>query len=67
MPLPSTGTGKEVKIKYITQGGLHYPVFIFFCNYPKQIPEHYKRFLENLLRKHFGFTGVPFTITFRQK
>jgi GTP-binding protein len=67
MPPPSTGTGKEVKIKYITQGGLHYPVFIFFCNYPKQIPEHYKRFLENLLRKHFGFTGVPFTITFRQK
>jgi len=66
-PPPATGTGKEVKIKYITQGGDHYPVFIFSANRPKDIPDHYKRFLEKNIRKHFGFEGVPFTMVFKIK
>jgi GTP-binding protein len=66
-PPPSTQTGKEVKIKYITQVGDHYPVFLFFTNYPKNVPDHYKRFLENQIRKHFGFAGVPFTLSFKSK
>jgi GTPase len=66
-PPPSTQTGKEVKIKYITQVGDHYPVFLFFTNYPKNIPDHYKRFLENQIRKHFGFEGIPFTLSFKNK
>ena len=33
-PPPATPSGKEVKIKYITQNGEHYPIFAFFCNYP---------------------------------
>lgn len=66
-PPPATSTGKEVKIKYITQVGEHYPVFIFFSNHPKSIPDNYKRFLEKNIRKHFGFEGVPFTLTFKIK
>jgi GTPase len=66
-PPPATGTGKEVKIKYITQGGEHYPVFIFFSNRPKDIPDNYKRFLEKTIRKNFGFMGVPFTMSFKTK
>lgn len=66
-PPPSTSTGREVKIKYITQVGEHYPVFLFFANYPKNIPDHYKRFLEKQIRKHFGFTGVPVTLSFKTK
>jgi len=66
-PPPATPTGKEVKIKYITQVGDHYPIFIFFANEHKYIPEHYKRFLERLIRKHFGFKGVPMTLTFKEK
>ena len=67
MPPPSSNTGREVKIKYVTQVGSHYPVFLFFANYPKQIPDHYKRFLEKLIRKSFGFKGVPFTLSFKSK
>ncbi len=67
IPPPTTPTGKEVKIKYITQVGAHYPVFLFFTNYPKNIPDHYKRFLEKLIRKHFGFEGVSFTLSFKNK
>jgi len=66
-PPPSTHTGKEVKIKYITQAAGSYPVFLFFVNYPKEITDSYKRFLEGLIRKHFGFKGVPLTMSFKQK
>jgi GTPase len=66
-PPPSTGTGKEVKIKYITQGGENYPVFIFFSNRPKDIPDNFKRFIEKTIRKNFGFEGVPFTMVFKTK
>ena len=66
-PPPTTHTGKEVKIKYITQVGEFYPVFIFFCNYPKFISDNYKRFLENLIRKQYGFSGVPVTLSFKEK
>jgi len=67
IPPPSTGTGKEVKIKYITQAGTNYPVFLFFTNYPKDLSDNYRRFLEKLIRKHFGFNGVPFTLSFKRK
>ncbi len=67
LPPPSTQTGKDVKIKYITQVGEHYPIFLFFANYPKNIPDNYKRFLEKMIRKNFGFQGVPFTMSFKQK
>jgi len=66
-PPPTTSTGKEVKIKFINQVGTKYPVFLFFSNYPKNITESYKRFLEKLIRKHFGFYGVPFTLSFKEK
>ena len=66
-PPPATGSGKEVKIKYVTQGGEHYPVFIFSTNRPKDIPDNYRRFLERTIRNKFGFKGVPFTIIFKAK
>lgn len=66
-PPAASHTGKEVKIKYITQVGDNYPVFLFFSNYPKEIQESYKRFLENKIRELFGFSGVPFTLSFKDK
>lgn len=66
-PPPTTGTGKEIKIKYVTQGGEHYPVFIFFSNYPNNINESYRRFLENVIRKHYDYEGVPLTLVFKEK
>lgn len=66
-PPPASPTGKEVKIKFISQVGDHYPIFLFFANYPKHIPEHYRKFLERLIRRTYGFEGVPITVSFRQK
>jgi GTPase len=66
-PPPASPTGKEIKIKYITQVGEHYPIFLVFANFPKYIPDHYRRFLEKLIRRHFGFIGVPMTVSFKEK
>ena len=59
--------GMHVKIKYITQLPTYYPAFAFFCNHPKYIKPSYQNFLENKLREHFNFTGVPIGIFFRKK
>ena len=57
-PPPST-KGKYIKIKYIQQLPTHAPSFAFFCNLPQYIGDGYKRFLENRIRDHFDFEGVP--------
>jgi GTP-binding protein len=64
---PSSATGKEIKIKYITQVKVGPPVIAFFANEPKLIEENYRRFLENILRQNFGFSGIPLTLVFKQK
>ena len=64
---PPAYKGKYVKIKYITQLPTQYPQFAFFCNLPQYIRDPYKRFLENQIREHFDFTGVPVTIYMRKK
>lgn len=64
---PPAYRGTLVKIKYVTQLPLYYPAFAFFCNYPDQIKQPYKNYLENRLRKDYDFTGVPITLFFRKK
>jgi GTP-binding protein len=64
---PRARSGKELKIKYITQVGSKPPVFAFFANDPIAIEDGYKRYLENKLREHFTFTGVPLVMTFKHK
>ncbi|WP_185871319.1 ribosome biogenesis GTPase Der [Blattabacterium cuenoti] len=58
---------KLIKIKYCTQLPSRTPKFIFFSNFPQYIKESYKRFVENKIRYHFNFKGVPIQIFFRKK
>jgi GTP-binding protein len=64
---PPSNKGKFIKVKYATQINATSPMFAFFCNLPQYIKEPYKRFIENKLREHFDFKGVPIQIYFRQK
>ncbi len=64
---PSTSTGKEIKIKYGVQLKTAPPVFAFFTNEPKHIPDHSKRFIEKKFREEFNFLGVPLTFIFKKK
>ncbi|MDY0780895.1 ribosome biogenesis GTPase Der [Tenacibaculum sp. IB213877] len=65
-PPPAT-KGKFIKIKYCMQLPTHTPQFAFFANLPQYIKDPYKRFVENKLREHYDFSGVPISIYFRQK
>lgn len=64
---PPSNKGRFAKIKYVTQLPTYYPAFAFFCSNPKHVKEGYRNYLENQLRKHFDFQGVPIGIFFRKK
>jgi GTP-binding protein len=64
---PPASRGRYIKIKYVTQVKTYFPAFAFFCNHPQHVKPSYKKFLENQIRQHFDFTGVPISIFFREK
>jgi len=64
---PPSIKGKFINIKFVSQLPTHAPAFAFFCNLPQYIRDNYKRFLENKLREHFDFEGVPVRVFFRKK
>ena len=64
---PPMYKAKQVSIKFITQVPTHVPTFVFYCNLPQYIKPSYERFLENRLREHWRFTGVPIRLFFRKK
>ena len=58
--------GKLIRMKFIKQVSSAPPLFACYANYPKLIPTHYKRFMENQLREVFNFEGVPIRFSFRK-
>lgn len=64
---PPSIKGKYIRIKYAAQLPNPTPVFAFFVNLPQYIKDTYRRFLENKIREHWDFSGVPIQIYFRQK
>jgi len=59
--------GNSIKIKFVSQLPTPVPSFAFFSNYPDDIKQPYRNYLENQLRKSFPFEGVPIRIYFRKK
>lgn len=64
---PPMYKSKQVHIKFINQLPTAVPTFAFYCNLPQYIKPSYERFLENRLREHFSFAGVPIRLFFRKK
>lgn len=64
---PSSKSGRELKIKYMTQIKAPWPVFAFFCNDPTLLQSNYKRFIEKRLRKAFNLEGIPISLRFMRK
>ncbi|HEV3413709.1 MAG TPA: ribosome biogenesis GTPase Der [Puia sp.] len=64
---PPVVRGNSLKIKYITQLPTVVPSFAFFCNFPDDVKQPYKNYLENKLREAFNFKGVPLRLFFRKK
>ena len=58
--------GNVVKIKFVNQLPVVVPSFAFHSNHPDEIKKPYERFLENKIRQHFKFSGVPIRVFFRK-
>jgi GTP-binding protein len=63
-PPPAPG-GKRIKLRYLTQARTRPPSFILFGTRVDQLPESYRRYLINGLRRDLGFQGVPVRLTLR--
>jgi len=64
---PPIHQDRALRIYYCAQVAVHPPHFVFHCNDPDLIQPSYKRFIENVLRSNFDFTGVPLTLDFRER
>lgn len=58
---------KKVKIYYMTQAATSPPTFILFTDRPVKLHFSYQRFLENQIRRAFGFAGTPIWIKNRAR
>ncbi len=63
-PPPAPG-GKRVKLRYITQAKTRPPSFVIFGTRIDELPESYRRYLVNGIRRELGFGGVPVRLIIR--
>lgn len=64
---PPTRSGKQLKIVYVSQVRTDPPTFLFHVNNPSLVHFSYKRYLENRIRKSYGFLGTPLRFSFRRR
>ncbi|GAP07411.1 MAG TPA: ribosome biogenesis GTPase Der [Anaerolinea thermolimosa] len=63
---PSKG-GRALHIYYGTQVRSDPPTFLLFCNDPSLAHFSYMRFLENIFRKEYPFTGTPIRLVLKAR
>jgi len=63
-PPPAPG-GKRIKLRYITQAKTRPPGFVLFGTRLDMLPESYRRYLINSIRRELGFDAVPIRLTLR--
>ena len=59
--------GRQLRIYYATQSGTEPPTFVLFVNDEELMHFTYERYLENQLRKTFGFEGTPIRFILRNR
>ncbi len=67
MQQPPTDKGKPLKLYYITQVAVEPPTFVIFVNDKKMMHFSYTRYIENQIRKAFGFKGTPLKFIIRER
>jgi GTP-binding protein len=65
-PPPSTGR-RRPNLLYVTQAAAAPPTFVFFMNDAELLTPTYRRYLENSLRRDFGFRGAGLRLLFRSR
>jgi len=64
---PTHSSGKHTKIYYCSQVQTKPPTFVFFCNNPKLVTVHYRRYIANQLRENFKFEGATIKTLFKSR
>ncbi len=64
---PPADKGKRLKIYYASQVDVAPPTFALFVNDPELMHFSYLRYLENNIRKHFGFEGTTIRLVMKKK
>ncbi len=59
--------GRPLRLYYGAQVRSKPPVFALWCNYPREVPENYARYLLQGFRAAWGFQGSPIRIRFRER
>lgn len=67
MQPPRSVAGQRLNIYFGQQVNGKVPTFIFSVNNKKLIHFSYQRYIENQLRKYFGFEGCPLNIIYKNK
>lgn len=67
MVQPPSDKGKRLKLYYMTQSAVKPPTFVIFVNDMELFHYSYERYIENQLRKSFGFEGTPVRFIHREK
>lgn len=65
--VPSGTKRIKPKILYVTQSGINPPEFVLFVNDANSFHFSYRRYVENELRKEFGFEGTAVKIVYRNR
>ncbi len=63
-PPPAPG-GRRIKLRYATQIKSRPPTFVIFGTRVDELPESYRRYLVNGLRRELNFGAVPIRLSFR--
>lgn len=59
--------GRSLRFYYAVQVRTAPPVLAFWTNLPKDVPQHYMRYLINGFRASFGFLGSPIQVKLRTR
>lgn len=62
---PPAPSGRRIRLRYMTQVKTRPPTFVLFASIPDAVPEDYKRFLVNGLRRDFDMPGTPIRLYLR--
>ncbi len=62
---PPAPKGQRIKLRYITQVKSRPPTFVVFGNRTDELPESYRRYLVNALRRDLKLAAIPLRLEFR--
>ncbi len=64
---PASYNGRRLKVYYCSQPSVCPPTFVLFVNDEALLHFSYRRYLENVLRRSFDFSGTPIRIVTRNR